>query len=157
MTTRSTTSATRNRTRKPAGPAAAAKAPLPVEVAAEPAEIAARNDVLLLGRLPAAAQTRELPSGDIVASFRLVVRRDGRQRPGAPTVDTLDCAAWTAAHRRVLARLGPGSVLEVRGQLERRFWRAGGATVSRCEVRVCGLRVVTRCADGAPGPSVASA
>ncbi len=57
-----------------------------------------RNDVLLVGRLPAAASSRELPSGDVLVQFRLVIPRSGsgmdrEVRPRAPTVDTIDCVA----------------------------------------------------------------
>lgn len=115
------------------------------------------NHVRLRGRLAAAPEARELPSGDTVVAFRLVVARGERVRPGAPTVDTLDCAAWSCALRRRLTRLDAGSVLEVEGRLQRRFWRAGGAAASRCEVLVERVAVLTRRrAVAAPGPPVAS-
>ena len=55
------------------------------------------NEVHLVGRLAAEPARRELPSGDVLVSFRLVVSRPpGRKRATerSPTVDTLDCAAW---------------------------------------------------------------
>jgi single-strand DNA-binding protein len=120
----------------------------------------ARNEVLLVGRVAAAAEERELPSGDRVCTFRLVVDRPPpRPLPRAParatgrtvTVDTLDCAAWAPGVRRTARGLAAGDVVEVSGALRRRFWRAGPTTASRCEVEVTGLRRLARAAE--PGPA----
>ena len=48
------------------------------------------NDLLLRGRVSAPATVKELPSGDKVVEFRLIVSR--LERDG---VDTLDIAAWS--------------------------------------------------------------
>ncbi|MGH3095039.1 MAG: single-stranded DNA-binding protein [Streptosporangiales bacterium] len=113
-------------------------------------ETADRNDVALRGRLAAAAEVRELPSGDAVATFRLIVGRDPRDGPtradgkrGA-TVDTLDCSAWRSPARRQVVRWQPGDVVEVEGSLRRRFYRAAGAPVSRWDVLVRQARRVAR-------------
>ena len=139
-----------------ADPGAGAEAP-----DADPAPV---NEVRLSGRLAAPVDERVLPSGDTVATFRLVVARSGPVRPGAPSVDTVDCAAWTARQRRRLVVLPAGSVLSVQGSLRRRFYRAGGAVASRYEVEVADLAVLSRPAvprrpraAAAPDPSPASA
>ena len=106
-----------------------------------------RNEVLLVGRVPAAAEERELPSGDVVATFRVVVDRPPEQRATAARrvgIDTLDCAAWGAGVRRTARSLEAGDVVELKGALRRRFWRAGAGAVSRCEVEVGALRRVAR-------------
>jgi single-strand DNA-binding protein len=41
-----------------------------------------------------------------------------------------------------VSRLQPGDIVEVRGSLRRRFWRAGPGAVSRTEVEVVRLRRV---------------
>ena len=97
----------------------------------------------LVGRLAVEPVHRELPSGDLLVSFRLVVGRPPGRKGGserAPSVDTLDCAAWRRDVQRSLARLQPGDVVEVHGSLRRRFWRAGAAAVSRSEVEVLKIR-----------------
>ncbi|MFL6137577.1 MAG: single-stranded DNA-binding protein [Frankiaceae bacterium] len=108
------------------------------------------NEVVLRGRLAAPAESRQLPSGDLIASFRLVVDRPARRRkrPGdrAPTVDTLDCVAWRAALRRAALAWRAGDTVEVTGALRRRFWRSPTGPVSRCEVEVDAASVV-RAAD----------
>lgn len=128
--------------------------------------VAARNDVLLVGRVSTAAQERELPSGDIVCTFRLVVDRPPPARPGTGRpvlVDTLDCAAWPAGLRRTARSLRRGDLVEVTGALRRRFWRAGAGAASRCEVEVeCVQRLaraelpVAKRRRAAPAPAPAS-
>lgn len=119
------------------------------------------NEVRLVGRLAAAPVRRQLPSGDELVSFRLVVDRPGprpadRRSGGtrAPTVDTVDCAAWRGDVQRVLGRAGPGDVLEVHGALRRRFWRSTSGPASRSEVEA--VRVV-RLTTGRAGARARSA
>ena len=109
----------------------------------------ARNEVVLVGRVSAPAQERELPSGDVIATWRLVVDRPvvGRGRragPGAVKVDTLDCVAWTPKLRRAVRSFDAGDVVAVEGALRRRFWRTGAAAASRCEVEVVSARRLAR-------------
>ena len=111
------------------------------------------NEIRLVGRLAVEPVHRELPSGDLLVSFRLVVDRGATGRRGsrrgatgsaaaarAPTVDTLDCAAWRKDVQRTLSRAAAGDVLEVRGALRRRFWRTGSGAASRSEVEVLTVR-----------------
>ena len=109
-----------------------------------------RNEVLLVGRLAAAAQERELPSGDALSSFRLVVERPPARRATprtrAVTVDALECVVWTAALRKAAAAWEAGDVLEVQGSLRRRFWRAPTGASSRYEVEVVRAKRVARAA-----------
>jgi single-strand DNA-binding protein len=101
-------------------------------------EAPARNDVTLAGRLPAAAEERVLPSGDVLVSFRVVVGRPPGSR--GPAVDTIDCAAWQATVRRTVLGWAAGDTVEVTGALRRRFWRAGAGAASRTEVEVLRAR-----------------
>ncbi len=107
-----------------------------------------RNDVSLVGRLSAAAVEKELPSGDLLCTWRLVVRRptDRKAGPGAraPTVDTLDCVSWRADVRRAAGGWQPGDLVEVSGSLHRRFWQTGAGSASRCEVEVRSARRLRR-------------
>lgn len=124
---------------------------MPNTAAPEP-DTSHTNEVRLVGRLAVEPVRRELPSGDVLVSFRLVVER-GAVRRGAgasssstrsPTVDTLECAAWRKDVQRSLSRALAGDVLEVQGALRRRFWRTGAGPASRSEVEVTSLRRVTR-------------
>lgn len=100
------------------------------------------NQVQLVGRLAADAVHRELPSGDRLATFRLVIDRP--DDAVGPRVDTIDCAVWRADLRRRVGAWGAGDVLRVEGELRRRFWRAGAGVASRYEVEVGTARRLAR-------------
>lgn len=115
---------------------------------------AACNEVRLVGRIAAPPVERELPSGDVLLAWRVIVDRPPPRRPAPAgvrqvTVDTLDCVAWSAAVRRSARSFAPGDVVQVEGALRRRFWRAGGAAASRTEVDVGFVRRLVRAADSA--------
>lgn len=104
-------------------------------------EIAARNEVVLIGRLAAPAEDRELPSGDVLTTWRLVVDRPsgGRKVPEGvrpSTVDALECVAWLRGVQRAAAGWGAGDIVSVEGALHRRFWRGATGLSSRYEVEV---------------------
>jgi single-strand DNA-binding protein len=115
-----------------------------------PAMVEHANEVHLVGRLAAEPVPRELPSGDLVVTFRLVVARERTRASAArtATVDTIDCAAWTKGAQRSLRAWEPGDVIEVRGALRRRFWRAAHGASSRSEVEVSSARRAARAASG---------
>ena len=87
------------------------------------------NDCLLRGRVSAPATDRELPSGEHVVEFRLIITRD--QREG---VDTLDIAAWTPKARRSALSLKSGEWIEVAGSVRRRFWQGPAGLASRWQI-----------------------
>lgn len=115
----------------------------------EPAATPGRNEVVLVGRVSGAPQERELPSGDVLVAWRVVVERSPSRRPvpvgvRASTVDTVDCVAWGTGVRRTARALVEGDVVEVEGALRRRFWRTGSGAASRTEVEVEQLRRLSR-------------
>ena len=87
------------------------------------------NDLLLRGRVSAAATSKELPSGDKVVEFRLIVTRENREG-----VDTLDIAAWSAKSRKTALSLTPDEWVEISGAIHRRFWQSPGGLASRWQV-----------------------
>jgi single-strand DNA-binding protein len=105
------------------------------------------NQVTVRGRLAAAAETRLLPSGDELATWRLVVNRE--VRAGARKVDVIDCSTLTARIRRQACAWSEGDVIDVSGALRRRFWRGPSGLQSRCEVDVTGAARHAR-AGGSP-------
>lgn len=104
------------------------------------------NSVALVGKVSATPEGRELPSGDELVTFRLVVPRTGRRRGGAKaertTVDVIDVACWSARTRRGALRLEAGEVVRVQGALRRRFFRSGAGAASRYEVEAGSVRRV---------------
>jgi single-strand DNA-binding protein len=63
-------------------------------------------------------------------------------------VDAIECAAWSARARRSVSSWAAGDVVEVTGELHRRFFRAGGAVASRVEVEMSSGKVRRRAASG---------
>jgi single-strand DNA-binding protein len=104
------------------------------------------NEVRLVGRVAAEPQLRELPSGDIVCSVRVVVRRPPSAVRGTATVDALECATFDGRLRRSVSAWAPGDVVEVSGALRRRFFRAGGGVASWFEVELARGRLIRRAA-----------
>jgi len=87
------------------------------------------NDVLLRGRVSREAVERELPSGDKVVEFRLIVTRD--KQPG---VDTLYIGSCSSKSRRTALSLTPDEWVEISGSIHRRFWSGPGGLSSRWQV-----------------------
>ena len=105
------------------------------------------NEVRLVGRISKAPERRDLPSGDEVWMFRVVVPRTPKTR-SRPCVDALECAAWTARARRSVRTWAADDVVEVTGSLRRRFFRAGGSAASRVEVEMSAGRLIRRARTG---------
>ena len=87
------------------------------------------NDLLLRGRVSAPATVKELPSGDKVVEFRLIVSR--LERDG---VDTLDIAAWSGKMRKTALSLKSDEWIEVSGSVHRRFWQSPAGLASRWQI-----------------------
>lgn len=87
------------------------------------------NDLMLRGRVSAKAVEKELPSGDKVVEFRLIVTREKQEG-----VDTLDIAAWSAKSRRSALSLKQDEWVEISGAIHRRFWRGATGLASRWQV-----------------------
>jgi single-strand DNA-binding protein len=102
------------------------------------------SEVVVVGRLGARVDTRELPSGDEVTVFTVVVDRPRRERGtirGA-SVDSIACQSFRVAVTRSLGRLSVGDRIRVEGTLHRRFWRSGAGLGSAMEVDVRRIRRV---------------
>ena len=87
------------------------------------------NNCLLRGRVSAPATDRELPSGEHVVEFRLIINRDKREG-----VDTLDIASWSAKNRRTALTFKGGEWIEVSGSVRRRFWQSPTGLASRWQI-----------------------
>ena len=87
------------------------------------------NELTLRGRVSAPATVKELPSGDKVVEFRLIVSRSDRNG-----VDTLDIAAWSANSRKRALSLQAEQWIEINGAIHRRFWQSPSGLTSRWQV-----------------------
>ena len=109
------------------------------------------NEVTLRGRLTAEPVERELPSGDVITTFRVSVARQEKTPLTArsqQSSDWVDCVAGGARVRRSIAGWCVGDEVEVHGSLRRRFYRTQGAAVTRLEVQVVRVRRHQRAAVG---------
>lgn len=102
------------------------------------------NHVLLRGRIPADPEVIELPSGDEIVTFRLVVPRSiAALRRGRQRVDTFDCTVWTSALKQKVLRWSAGDHAEIEGELRRRFHRGAAGVMSRVTVDVSSAKRTT--------------
>lgn len=106
------------------------------------------NVVLLRGRVSAEPETRTLPSGTKIVSFRVVVERavTAMTKGSQQRSDWVNCAAWSGATRRRAGGWRAGDVVEVEGALRRRHYRAGELSGSRLEIEMLGGRLIGRAA-----------
>jgi single-strand DNA-binding protein len=96
------------------------------------------NQVFLRGRLAAVPTFRDLPSGDVLAVFRVTVARPPGDRA---RVDSIECATVKPRLHKTLARANVGDDVEVVGSLHRRFWRTPAGPASRYAVDVGSVRL----------------
>lgn len=89
----------------------------------------ALNDVLLRGRVSSLAVEKELPSGDKVMEFRIVIARSDGEG-----FDTIDISAWSSKLRRTAGSLKNDQWVEVSGSIKRRFWRGAAGLASRWQI-----------------------
>lgn len=92
------------------------------------------NAVTLVARVTTEAEQFELPSGDTLMKFRVVVPR--HKPVTKATVDTIDCVAFKPVVQKKSANLEIGDIVEITGELRRRFWKTGDGVASRMEVEV---------------------
>jgi single-strand DNA-binding protein len=99
----------------------------------------AAAEVILVGRLGTRVDHRDLPSGDTVTVFTIVVDRD-RRTSGSARVDAIACQTFRVGVAKRLGSLEPGTWVRAEGTLRRRFWRTGAGLGSAMEVDVVRLR-----------------
>jgi len=102
------------------------------------AQVGTANYVRLKGQVAGEVTERTLATGEVVAAFRINVGREPAPLQGASS-DTIDCVATPARLRRLLQKLKQGSLIEIEGSLHRRYFRSGGALISRYEVDIHSL------------------
>ena len=102
------------------------------------------NEVTLVGRVSAVPERRDLPSGDRLVTFRVVVDRPPQKGVSKRAVDVIDVACWTRRTQRTAAGLEAGDGVRVEGALRRRFFAATGGGSSRYEVEARRLVRVSR-------------
>jgi single-strand DNA-binding protein len=110
---------------------------------AAPAET---NVVNISGRLTAQPEERTLPSGDVLVTFRVSIRRGDTPmaRGSKQSADWVDCVAVGARCRRSVAAWAVGDEVAVQGALRRRFYRTAAGATTRLEVEALAVRRLAR-------------
>lgn len=98
-----------------------------------------RNEVSLEGRVSSLPIEKQLPSGDLVVEFRIVIDRK-QSRGTKREVDTLDIAVWSSRPRRSARLLKIDDWVAIEGAVRRRFWKAPSGLASRWQVEASHLR-----------------
>jgi len=97
------------------------------------------NCVTIVGRVSAAPDVRDLPSGDRLVTLRVVVDRPPDRGSTKRVVDVIDVACWSKRTQRTATSLGPTDTVRVEGALRRRFFATGAGRASRYEVEASRL------------------
>lgn len=113
------------------GPSAAPSSRSSAEVSEPGIDDVGCNLVVLRGRVSAAPVLRVLPSGSRLVTLAVRVPTGEGSRTSVP-VACWDPATWVEA-------VDAGDELVVTGTVRRRFFRTGGATGSRVEVRAVAI------------------
>jgi single-strand DNA-binding protein len=107
-------------------------------------DVEVTNEVRLAGRLSRDPELKEMPSGDTVWTFRVVVPRPAAAARPHQSVDALECCVWGGRAKRSVAGWRAGDVVAVEGSLRRRFFRSGQGVTSLVEVEVVAGRLIRR-------------
>lgn len=99
-------------------------------------EIPGMNEVHLIGKLGQHVFTKEMPSGDVITTFTVIVPRSTRPRIGNQKVDSLACQTLKSAIRTKVESWPAGTWVEIHGELRRRFWQSGKGLGSATEIEV---------------------
>ncbi|GAB3978633.1 hypothetical protein GCM10029978_071860 [Actinoallomurus acanthiterrae] len=81
------------------------------------------NEIVLVGRLSGAPEWKTLPEGRQVAVWRLIVEHQNARSP-QDAIDTIRCVTYDSAVQEGIRGWRHGDLVEVRGSLRHRFWRA---------------------------------
>lgn len=80
------------------------------------------NKVILMGRMAVDPELRHTRSGTPVASFRLAVDRDFKDKDGARQTDWLACVAWKGTAEFISRYFSKGRMVAVEGSIQSRDW-----------------------------------
>ena len=82
------------------------------------------NHIVIMGRLARDPELRHTQAGTPVASFRLAVDRDFKDKStGERATDWIDCVAWRSTGEFVSKYFTKGRMAVVEGRLQMREWK----------------------------------
>jgi single-strand DNA-binding protein len=107
------------------------------------------NEIVLLGRLSGEPEWRSLSGDDEVAVWRLIVEHRNARSP-QDGIDTIRCVTYDPSIQAGVRTWSHGDLIEVRGALRHRFWKAPAGPRGLYEVEAASaiLRLHPRSPDG---------
>lgn len=78
------------------------------------------NKTILIGRLTKDLELRKTPNGASVLNFTVAINRIGKQQPGQPEADFINCVAWNQTADLMAQYLGKGSLVGIEGRIQTR-------------------------------------
>ena len=113
------------------------------------------NRIIIMGRLARDPELRRTQSGVPVASFRLAVDRDFKDKStGERSTDWIDVVAWRATAEFVSRFFTKGRMAVVEGRLQMRDWTATNVWPQRLSLTMC--ISATASATAMPRPTAAA-
>lgn len=98
------------------------------------------NSVELVGRLGKVTTARDLPSGDRITAFSVIVDRLESEILGRTKVDAIPCQTFRVSVANKVSSWESGTEVVALGVLRRRFWRTPTGLGSAVEVEVRSLK-----------------
>ena len=81
------------------------------------------NNVALMGRLTAAPELKQTPSGASVTAFCIAVDRRFQQKEGERQADFINCVAWRNTAEFITKYFGKGDMIAVTGEIQTRKYQ----------------------------------
>lgn len=81
------------------------------------------NNVVLMGRLTAAPELKQTPSGVSVTTFSVAVDRRYTPKGQDRQTDFLDCVAWRQTAEFITKHFRKGKLIAVQGSVQTRSWQ----------------------------------
>ena len=78
------------------------------------------NNVVLLGRIPAAPELKQTTSGTSVTAFCIAVDRRFQQKDGEKQTDFINCVAWRNTAEFITRYFNKGDMIAVTGEIQTR-------------------------------------
>lgn len=110
------------------------------------------NTVIIQGRLVAAPELKQTPSGVNVSSFALAHTRRFKAKGQEALTDFFDCKVWGNNAEFAAKYLKKGMLINVTGKLETRMWEAQDGTRRKCwEINVSEMDFCEKKSDSSAG------
>ena len=81
------------------------------------------NNVTLMGRLTAAPELKQTPSGASVTTFCIAVERRYQPKDGEKQADFINCVAWRNTAEFITKYFGKGDMIAVIGEIQTRKYK----------------------------------